>query len=127
MMLIGDPGLAGVDKRRSQAVPRPAKPAEAVSMSERSMDEDMQHLEAELHRIVAIARMLARSDDAASGEHWHEPYAYRACNAAEAAARNLRRQLESRWLVTPLSNERPMDCPPSEPSYPRVTRRGSRS
>jgi len=90
-----------------------------------SMNEDLQHLEAELHRIVMIARTLARETDAIAGEHWNEPYAYRACNAAEAATRNLRRELERRWLVTPLDAERPQDLPPKTRSYPRVTQRGS--
>ncbi len=98
----------------------------AEQMPSSSMDEDLQHLETELHRVVMVARTLARDVDAIDGALWHEPYAYRACLAAEAAARNLRRQLEARWLVTPLSNERPMQETPSQESYPRVTRRGSR-
>ena len=92
--------------------PRPKSP----------MDEDLEHLERHLHSVVAIARTLARDVDAIDGEHWNEPYAYQAAAAALAAARNLRRQLESRWLVTPLSNERPSKEEPT--SYPHVIQAG---
>ena len=71
------------------------------------LDEDLQHLERHLHSIVTVARTLARDVDAIEGQHWHEPYAYQAARAAEAASRNLRRQLEARWMVTPLDPERP--------------------
>ena len=98
------------------------------------MNEDLEHLERHLHAVVMVARTLARDVDAIDGEHWHEPYAYQAAAAAIAAARNLRRQLESRWLVTPLDAERPSnksdEQEPSSPqapgSYPRVTRTGVR-
>jgi hypothetical protein len=100
-------------------------------MAESAMDEDMQHLEENLHRLVMICRTLARDADAIDGEHWNEPYAYRAAAAAVAASRNLRRQLETRWLVSPLSNERPEELSPisarKPKSYPRVTERGSKS
>ena len=112
--------MQDVSKRRGQA-------GLADAMGDSSMDEDMQHLEEALYRVVMIARTLARDGDAGTGELWHEPYAYRAAATAEAAARNLRRQLETRWLVTPLSNERPKQASPDHESYPRVTRRGSRS
>ena len=104
--------------------PRPKSP----------MDEDLEHLERSLHAIVAVARTLARDVDAIDGEHWNEPYAYQSAAAAIAAARNLRRQLESRWLVTPLSDERPTkqrdddtgNGGQPEWSYPHVIQRGSR-
>jgi hypothetical protein len=79
------------------------------------MSEDLEHLEANLHRIISVARTLARDADASTGEHWNEPYAYRAALDAEAAARNIRRQLEARWMVTPLSAERPQDLVEKNP------------
>jgi hypothetical protein len=98
------------------------------------MSEDLEHLERHLHSVVAIARTLARDADAVDGELWNEPYAYQASRAAISALRNLRRQLESRWLVTPLESERPTkdsDDPekqlsPDEKVYPRVTSAGVR-
>lgn len=92
------------------------------------MDEDIQHLEENLHRLAAIARTLARDVDAIDGGLWNEPYAYRAAIAAEKASRNIRRQLESRWLVSPLSDERPSELDgqkstrrtPKKKSYPHV-------
>jgi hypothetical protein len=85
------------------------------------MDEDLEHLERHLHSVVAVARTLARDVDAIDGELWHEPYAYQAAAAAIAAARNMRRQLETRWLVTPLDRERPRDeDDPQSQSYPHV-------
>ncbi len=71
-----------------------------------AMDEDIQHLEDNLYRLVNVARTLARDADAPTGQPWNEPYAYRAANAAIKASRNLRSQLETRWLVTPLDTER---------------------
>ena len=79
------------------------------------MDEDLQHLESNLHRLAHIARSLARDVDAVEAQLWNEPYAYRAATAAIKASANLRRQLETRWLVTPLSNERPEELPEVDP------------
>jgi len=92
------------------------------------MDEDMQHLEENLHRLAAIARTLARDVDAIDAHLWNEPYAYRAALAAIKASRNLRAQLENRWLITPLDEERPaeLDAEPvprkqrKKRSYPHV-------
>jgi len=78
----------------------------------RPIDEDLQHLEANLYRVIAVARTLARDTDSVQGIHWNEPYAYRAAEDAIKATRNLRRQLETHWLVTPLDPERP----PQDPS-----------
>ncbi|MEO6115404.1 MAG: hypothetical protein ABIP33_03375 [Pseudolysinimonas sp.] len=100
-----------------------------------AMNEDLEHLEANLHRIVSVARTLARDADASTGEHWNEPYAYRAALDAISAARNLRSQLEARWLVTPLDAERPQNLPELNPrtkhargtktqSYPHVIQPG---
>jgi hypothetical protein len=86
------------------------------------MDQDLQHLEEQLHRLITIARTLSRDADASYGEVWNEPYAYRAANAALSARRNLRRQLEARWLVTPLSPERPDEVQADTP-----TRRGKKT
>jgi len=74
------------------------------------MDEDIQHLEESVHRLAAIARTLARDVDAIEAGLWNEPY------------------LESRWLVSPLSNERPSELDanqstrrtPKKKSYPHV-------
>ena len=94
------------------------------------MDEDLQHLETNLHRLAHIARTLARDVDAIESQLWNEPYAYRAALDAVRASVNLRSQLEKRWLVTPLSDERPDDLSPrtssKNRSYPRVTERGPR-
>ena len=92
------------------------------------MDQDLQHLEESVHRLAAIARTLARDVDAIDAGLWNEPYAYRAAIGAEKASRNLRRQLESRWLVSPLSQERPQELDtekstrrtPKKKSYPHV-------
>jgi hypothetical protein len=92
------------------------------------MDEDLQYLEENLHRLVSVARMLARDADAIEGRPWNEPYAYRAATAALKASMNLRRQLEARWLVSPLPHERPDELPPEtsrQPAtYPPVSRGG---
>ena len=96
------------------------------------MDEDMQHLEENLHRLAAVARTLARDVDAIDAQLWNEPYAYRAALAAIKASRNLRAQLETRWLVTPLDEERPVELEqepvprrnPKNKSYPQVISMG---
>ncbi len=92
------------------------------------MDEDMQHLEDNLYRLVSVARTLARDADAIEARPWNEPYAYRAADQAIKASANLRRQLETRWLVTPLQEERPIELEkepvprrnPKAKSYPHV-------
>lgn len=96
------------------------------------MDEDLQHLEENLYRLVSVARTLARDVDASNAETWNEPYAYRTADQAIKASRNLRRQLETRWLVSPLSNEREevQDAiqstrrTPKKKSYPHVISMG---
>jgi hypothetical protein len=87
------------------------------------MNEDLEHLERNLHALVAVARTLARDADAVSGDRWNEPYAYQSAQAALSAVRNLRRQLETRWLVTPLDRERPSqeDEPQHQQAYPEST------
>lgn len=82
---------------------------------QRSMDEDLQHLEEQLHRLSAIVRQLARDADISYGQAWNEPYAYRAADAALSARRNLRAQLEARWLVTPLEAEAPTEVQATTP------------
>jgi hypothetical protein len=88
------------------------------------MDEDLQHLEECLYRLVNIARTLARDADTIEPRPWNEPYAYRAANTAIKASANLRAQLETRRLVSPLDAERPEELspvsPPSKKSYPHV-------
>lgn len=92
------------------------------------MDDDLQHLEENLYRLVGVARMLARDADAIEAGPWNEPYAYRAADQAIKASRNLRAQLEARWLVTPLQTERPEELDgkkstrssPTKKSYPHV-------
>ncbi len=86
------------------------------------MDQDLQHLEEQLHRLIGIARTLSRDADASYGQVWNEPYAYRAADAALSARRNLRRRLEERWLVTPLPPERPDEALADTP-----TRRGKKT
>jgi hypothetical protein len=86
------------------------------------MDEDLQHLEEQLHRLAAIARQLARDADISYGQAWNEPYAYRAADAALSARRNLRRRLEERWLVTPLDTTSTEEAQANTP-----TRRGKKT
>lgn len=116
MELIGDAKLWRSSKRKADVMSTPENEPQG------SMDEDLQHLEEQLHRLINVARMLARDADVSYGEVWNEPYAYRAANAALSARRNLRAQLEARWLVTPLQPERPEEVPAKTPS-----RRGKKS
>lgn len=110
MELIGDVKLWRSSNRKADVMSSPEGPPEG------SMDEDLQHLEEQLHRLISVARTLARDADASYGEVWNEPYAYRAANAALSARRNLRRRLEERWLVTPLEAERPDEVQAKTPS-----------
>ena len=111
--LIGDAKLCPSSKRKADVMSTPE------NEPQRSMDEDLQHLEEQLHRLIALARQLARDADISWGQPWNEPYAYRAADAALSARRNLRAQLEARWLVTPLGAERPDEVQATPP-----TRRG---
>ena len=110
MSIIGDVKLWRPSKRKADVM------SSHENEPKGSMDEDLQHLEEQLHRLIGIARTLARDADASYGEVWNEPYAYRAANAALGARRNLRTRLEERWLVTPLGTERPDEVQAKTPT-----------